>query len=776
MKGKIPIITALSIVASVISVPRLLLPTANAGQSTSHAAIQPKLVDAYGKLPLAFEANQGQSDQPVRFLARGNGFVLFLTADSAVLTLRPLRKGGSNDNAEPVKSGAESQPSPFSSKFSQSPAGLQSQVSTSQMPGADHGGGIKETVLRMRVVGKDANPGAKVEGLEELPGKSNYFIGTDPKKWRTNIPNYAQVKYRNVYPGVDLVYYGRQGKLEYDFVVEPGADPSRIVLDISSDATRAQDSRRAQMHVAKRGDLVIGDSGEVVLQKPFVYQPTTTYEPQTTCKQVIEGKYVLAGRHRVQFQVGAYDRNKVLVIDPTLVYSSYLGGNGWDKANGIAVDSSGNAYLAGKTISPNFPVTKGAFQTRLGGQVTNAFVTELNSAGSALIYSTYLGGVASGEALGITLDSSGNAYVTGWTASANFPTTAGALQTTFGGGYDDGFVTKLNSTGSALIYSTYLGGSSYDEGHGIAVDATGNAYVTGLSYSQNFPTIAGAFQSVLQGYDDAFVSKLNPAGSALIYSTYLGGNSYDQGNGIAVDASGNAYITGLTYSYHFPTTGQAFRTTWGGGFDAFVSKLNASGTTLLYSTYLGGSSDDYGYGIAVDASNSAYVTGRTYSPDFPTTAGAFQTTPGGTGGGGHDDAYVVKLNAAGSALVYSTYLGGSCDDAGYGIVVDSSGDALVTGDTCSDDFPTTDGSFQRTLGGADDAFYGELNPAGSALLYSTYLGGNGDDASDGIALDPSGNIYLVGWTSSRNFPTTNGAFQTSLSGIQNTFVIILSAQ
>jgi hypothetical protein len=745
------------------------------GHPASHAAVQPKLVEAYGKLPLAFEANQGQSDQQVRFLARGSGYILFLTEDSAVLALQPRQKSDlhDDDKAQTAKANAEFQPSQFSSKLLNSPASLQSPSSTSPMPATDDGTRTRKTVLSMGLVG--ANPNARVNGLEDLPGKSNYFIGNNPKKWRTNVSNYAQVKYQNIYPGVDLIYYGKQGQLEYDFVVQPGTDPSRILLDISTETTAARGySRTAALHIANNGDLVIAaEGGEVILQKPVVFQLTANYQPQTTDKRVIDGKYVLVGAHQVGFQVAAYDRSKALVIDPTLVYSSFLGGNNWDKADAIAVDASGNAYVTGKTVSTDFPVTKGAFQTHIGGKAADAFVAKLNSSGSALIYSTYLGGSDNDEAYGIAVDSSGTAYLTGWTASTNFPTTAGALQTTFGGGYLDAFVSKLNSTGSALIYSTYLGGSSYDEGHGIAIDSLGNAYITGFSYSANFPIITGAFQSVLHGYNDAFVSKLNPTGSALIYSTYLGGSSYDEANGIAVDTSGNAYVTGFTYSANFPASQHTFQTTWSGGFDAFVSKLNASGSTLLYSTYLGGSGDDYGYAIAVDASNSAYVAGRTYSSDFPTTAGAFQTTLGGPSGGGHDDAFVVKLNASGTAPVYSTFLGGSCDDAAYGIAVDSSGNASVTGDTCSSDFPST---FQTTLGGFDDAFFSKLNPAGSALLYSTYLGGAGLDAGCAIALDASGDAYLAGWTTSTNFPTTSGAFQSTLPGLQNAFVALISAQ
>jgi len=396
----------------------------------------------------------------------------------------------------------------------------------------------------------------------------------------------------------------------------------------------------------------------------------------------------------------------------------------------------------------------------------------MNPSGSGLIYSTYLGGSGPDEPFGITVDASGSAYVTGWTASSNFPTTKGALQTTPGGGYDDAFVTKLSPTGSALVYSTYLGGKSYDEAHGIAVDASGNAYVTGFTYSSNFPIVAGAHQSALGGYDDAFVSKLNPTGTALIYSTYLGGSGYDEGHGIAIDSSGNAYVTGFTYSSNFPTTRGVLQTTARGGFDAFVTKLNATGSTLLYSTYLGGSNDDFAYGIAVDSSGNAFVTGKTYSSNFPTTAGAFQTKPGISGG--YDDAFVVKLNPAGSALVYSTYLGGSGHDAGAAIAIDALGDAAVTGDTYSTNFPTTPGAFQTTLGGLNVGFMSKLNATGSALLYSTYMGGVNTQAGTGIAVDASDNIYVVGWSNSNNFPTSTGVFEPKFAGNQNAFVVVIN--
>jgi hypothetical protein len=419
--------------------------------------------------------------------------------------------------------------------------------------------------------------------------------------------------------------------------------------------------------------------------------------------------------------------------------------------------------VTGITSSTNFPTTAGASQTTNQG-VVDAFVTKLNPAGSGLLYSTYLGGSDYDQALGIAVDVAGDAYVTGYTFSRNFPITAGAFQTT-NPGTSYAFVTKLNPTGSGLLYSTYLGGEA-TFANAIAVDDAGDAYVTGRTYA-NFPTTVGAFQTTTQGSYDAFVTKLNPTGSGLLYSTYLGGTDYDVGNGIAVNAAGDAYVTGTTYSTDFPITAAAFQPT--GSYDAFVTKLNPEGSGLLYSTYLGGSSYDYGNGIAADAAGNAYVTGYTYSPDFPTTAGAFQTTYHGS-----YDAFVSKLNPAGTGLFYSTYLGGSNTDAGQGIAVDAAGDAYVTGYTASTNFPTTAEAFQTTNQSSYDAFVTKLNPAGSDVLYSTYLGGSGNDFGYGIAVDAAGAAYVAGVTNSTNFPTTLGAFQTTNQGSYDAFVTKLA--
>jgi uncharacterized protein (TIGR03437 family) len=674
---------------------------------------EPQIVANYGKLPLSFEANQGQADGQVKFLSRGRGYTLFLTGTEAVLQLRNADFGLRNANRPAFEMGVRNP---------------QSEIRNPQL--------ARPVTLRMRLVG--ANPNAEARGVEELPGKSNYFIGNDPSKWRTNVPTYAKVEYRNVYPGISLVHYGNQRQLEYDFVVSPGADPGAIEFE-------AEGAERIEIDDA--GDLVMHvPGGQVRQHKPIVYQQIAGH------RRDIPGRFVLrdsASRdlsrrsrdphsHRVGFEIGSYDSSQPLVVDPVLVYSTYLGGSACANccAVGIAVDSYGNAYVTGQTTATDL-ATVSPLQPHSGGG-WDSFVAKLNASGSALVYSTYLGGNGDDRASGIAVDSSGNAYVTGYTESTNFPT-ASPLQATYGGGHDV-FVAKLNPAGSALVYSTYLGGYSTDWGYGIAVDSSGNAYVTGYTESTNFPTASPLQASHGGGGPDAFVAKLNAAGSALVYSTYLGGSGDDRGVGIAVDSSGNAHVTGSTTSTNFPTA-SPLQATYAGGDcsgrpcpDAFVAKLNPAGSALVYSTYLGGSGRDEPAGIAVDASGSAYVTGWTQSTNFP-TASPLQPA----NGGGWSDAFVAKLNAAGSALVYSTYLGGGVQDNGFGIAVDSSGNAYVTGYTNSPDFPKAS---SLVPSGGSGAFITKLNATGAALVYSNILGSSAQ--GNGIAVDSSANAYVTG--------------------------------
>ncbi len=583
-----------------------------------------------------------------------------------------------------------------------------------------------------------SNPMPQVIGIEELSSKSHYFIGRDPAAWHRNVPNYAQVRYVHLYAGVDLVYHGHRRQLEYDFVVGPQADPKRIVVEIAG----AQQVRTDRM-----GNLVVGTmSGSVMVRKPMAYQQVTgnkqrrvavcyiVKERQAACRRRNPhqrlGSETHAAAHPeartvsslklfdVRFHVAHYDRRRPLIIDPVLSYSSYLGGLKDESGNAIAVDSAGAAYVVGQTLSsandnPPFP-----------------------------------------------------------TSNPEQPSCASCSA-----GAPDAFVTKISPDGTKLVYSTYLGGSSADAANAVAVDSVGNAYVAGTTYSTNFPTTAGAFQSTPIGapvFPDAFVTKLNAAGSALVYSTYLGGSFEDDAFGIAVDSAANcspagscaAYVTGRTASANFPLKNPYQATLGGGsGFDAFVTKLDPTGASEVYSTYLGGSAEDDGFAIAVDGSGNAYVTGQTQSNNFPTNK-AYQAAFAGA-----SDAFVSKLSFSSSTLTlaYSTYLGGSGADVGFGIALGSAGDAYVTGQTQSNNFPLTN-ALQNTFGGGgSDAFVTHLKADGSGLLYSTYLGGNGSDTGASIAVDANQKAHVAGFTTSSNFPTAN-AVQTTYKNNQDAFV------
>jgi hypothetical protein len=615
----------------------------------------------------------------------------------------------------------------------------------------------------MQLVGADPEP--LVTGVDELTSQSNYLIGNNRQQWHTRIPHYRKVRYEKVYPGVDLVYYGRQSQLEYDFVVSPGADPRAIKLSFTGPL---------EVRLGAEGELLLNISDSEIRQiKPVIYQEVAGIRKE------IAGGYRIDNQGDVSFEVGDYDVTRPLVIDPVLLYSTYLGGTADDLGLVIAVDMDGSTYVAGVTTSLNFPTTPAAFQPAFAGGDTDVFVTKLNRTGTELIYSTYLGGSGlegTVSAVGLAVDKNGNAYVTGNTTSTDFPTTPGVFQPAFAGGPSDTpldtFVTKLNHTGTALIYSTYLGGSDgFDVGFAIAADKEGNAYVTGATNSTNFPTTRDAFQpSFAGGFADTFVTKLNRKGTALLYSTYLGGSSsFDAGHDIAVDNAGNAYVFGPTGSADFPTTPGAFQPAFAGGSsDVFVTKLNGTGTALVYSTYLGGSGFDFSFvnGIAVDENGNAYAGGQTDSPDFPTTPGAFQPAFAG----GSSDVFVTKLNRTGTALVYSTYLGGSGFDGSNGIAVDENGHAYAAGLTDSPNFPTTPDAFQPAFAGGGDVFVTKLNRSGTDLIYSTYLGGSGFDESNGIAVDKNGSAHVIGDTDSPDFPTTPGTFQPAFAGSLDAFV------
>jgi hypothetical protein len=732
--------------------------------STPNSAARAMLLEKYGALPLAFEANEGQIDARVRFLSRGVGYTLLLTSDEALLSL-PERKtngkwlGMNNKNAV-----------------------YQSPVVDRPLPSYESNLQKTSAILRMRLLGSNPNPA--ITGVRELPGKTNYFLGNDPRKWRTNAPTYAKVKYENVYPGVDLIYYGNHSQLEYDFVLSPGANVDHIKLHIGAESGTSKPHPVLPLQVAADGGLRVNlDGSEIDLHKPIAYQIK-----DSGVKDYVETHYVLGPKEsEVSLAVASYDRRRPLVIDPVVSYSTYL--NPSDGINSLAVDASGNVYVTGSTHSNSFLTTPGAVQTTCpagscvyGG---GAFVTKINATGSAVVYSTYLSGSnANSGSYGnsIAVDSLGNAYVTGNTGSADFPITAGAFQTVChdcANNSNTGFVTKLNSTGSALGYSTFLGGSVQDSPGSIALDVSGNAYITGGTSSTDFPTTPGSFQAT-STTGGAFVTKLNPQGSALVYSTYLGSNTAD--GKIVVSSAGNAYVAGDTQSPTFPTTPGAVATSCnkcGPGTDAvghpltdlYVAELNNSGSALIYSTFVGGSDADFASGVALDPSGNVYVTGETYSNDFPTTPGAFQTTCGGGSCSGQlADVFVFKLNPTGSALLYSTLVGGSSYDSAGGITLDGSGDVYLGGQTLSQDFPVTNGAFQTqcnkcTLTNySGDAFILEMNPSGTSLLYSTYMGGSGEDYASSIALDSVGDIYVAGGAYSTDFPTTPGSFQPTSSG------------
>lgn len=702
--------------ACAISLLALIVCSAPAGASS-------RALTTLTNLPLSFESNRDASS----FIARGPGYKITLSREGATI--------------------------------------------------ADRRGSVS-----IRLAGANLVPA--MQGLEQLPGKSNHFTGPDPARWRLNVPQYAKVRYREVYPGVDLVFYGRSQRLEYDFLLAPGANPDAIRLEFDG---------AAEIHLDRRGDLLVRTSASELRQhRPRIYQEVYGK------RRAIQGGYVLLGGRTASFRIGEYDRRLPLVIDPVLTYATFLGGGNMDMVADAAVDASGNLYAVGGTVSANFPTTPGAIQRSFGGAMViseeegigigDAFVAKISPDGASVLYSTYLGGSDGDIAVAIAVDASGNAYVTGLTRSGNFPVTEGALQSTYRGGkpwsddfpihFGDAFVVKLDPNG-AMIYSTFLGGSGSDGGTGIAVDAGGNAYVTGVTTSSDFPVSQGAVQPTYVGgtavapdmpidFGDAFVTKLNSGGTAILYSTYLGGSKAELPFGIAVDNSGSVYIAGTTWSKDFPVSPGAFRAA-GGDADVFVAKLNETGTALLYASSFGGRGADECYGVAVDAGGNAYVSGRTRGMDFPVTSNAYQTAHGG-----NDDAFLAKLNAAGTELIYATYLGGKGAEICFRPAVDAAGNAYITGDTRSPDFPTTPDALQRQLSGQHSVFVAKFDPSGSALNYSTLFPGKNDSKAMRVMLDPGGNVYLAGLTSSSDFPVTAGAAQARIGGMYDGFVLKIS--
>jgi len=699
------------------------------------------VVHEYSQLPMAFEPNVGQSSGQAEFLARGNGYALFLAPKETVLVLRrPTNSKKVTDSATERNSGP---------------------LSGSRATG----------VVRMQVVGTDSTP--RFDALDELPGKSNYLIGSQPVDWHVNVPNYRKVAERGVYPGIDLVYYGTQRQIEYDFVVAPGADARVIRLAIDGPK---------KLRIDAEGELVASvEGGEVRLKKPFAYQEVDSG------KKTVAANYILRRDGGVAFRLGKYDPSRTLIIDPILSYSTYLGGSNIDGANAIAVAPDKTAFITGGTYSLDFP-TAHPLQPNHGGPddfFKDAFVTKLSADGSTLLYSTYLGGKNEDVGYGVAVDAFGDAYVTGTTESPDFPvpSTVPSFNSLCGGDGACGatwnpqgflvrnaFVIKLNPEGSVPLYSGFLGFYENVIGRAIAVDANQIAYVTGQVGPNITPTVpiippkvppppfpitANAAQPAFAGgATEAFVGKISATGNTIEYLTYLGGTDEEIGYGVAVDSNASAYVTGLTYSANFPVI-NPLQPTYGGAGDAFFSKVNTNGSgpsSLVYSTFLGGSNLDQGNGVAVDSNGIAYIAGFAGAGTLPfTTIGSFS--------GGDADAFAAKIDAtkAGTAsLLYFRYFGGSAADAGNGIAVDPNGNAYVTGSTVSADFPTTVAAFQAKYGGGNaDAFATKLDPTGATLLYSSFLGGTNTDIGYGIAVDPTGAAYIAGQTCSLDFPLAN---------------------
>jgi hypothetical protein len=744
-------------------------------KTSTGALAKSDVLQAYGRLPLSFEENMGQAAREVRFVSRASGYELLLTSQEAVLS---LRGAAAAHDLSPRH------------RFATLRALRQARVE-------------RRTTVRMRFEG--ANPEAVATGVDATSGRTNYFVGSDRTKWITNVPRYAKVKYAGIYPGIDAVFYGNQQQTEYDFVVEPGANPDSIHLQLSG--------ARHIRHSAN-GDLILAVAdGEMALRKPYIYQQ------QSGEKREVAGNYLLGPNGQVSFAVSSYDHSEPLIIDPVLSYATYLGGAGDEQGLGIALDSLGDAVVAGTSFSTDFPTTATAVAPGpLGANADGAaFVTVLDPTGTTELYSTYLAGSTPGEAaLAVALDSTGKIYLTGFTLSTDFPTTTNALKQSplASNPLGTSFLSEINPalTGAAsLVYSSYLGGTNGtatnglgDLGQGVAVDATGKVYVAGLTVSTpgataaDFPVLNG-FQATLNSpaAGNAFLMKLDTTlsgAASLLYSTYLGGSGANAGVsvvfseaafGVAVDSASNAYVVGTTSSTDFPvsTTPAAYQAAPANTANSiFLSRIDTTmvgAPSLAYSTYLGGESADYGEAVGLGPSNVAYLTGLTTSLMYPTTTGAFQTT-----GNANGSAYATLLDttaAGATGLKYSTFLGGTTGNDGFAIKADTAGLAYVAGGTASPDFPVTLGAFQSALptGASGDGFVSKINPAGSGatdLIYSTYFGGagsaSGPDQIFGLTLDATNAAYVTGQTfsTSATFPVSAGAFQTTLDGTSDAFI------
>jgi len=696
----------------------------------------------FGKLRLHFEALPAETPepaasprvQPSRFVARGRGAVVLLAGGAVTLHLPgPARSTGS--------------------AASENVSAYARRAFWPRKPAPSRGAPPEQgAAIRMSLIGARA---VEPQGAEPLPGRTHLLLGNDPLLWQRGIPQFAKVRYEQVYEGIDLLLYGNPDELEYDFVVAPGADPARIRLAFDGARRRLLDAN---------GDLVLETAAGVIRhRRPKAYQTIDGDE------HVVSASYQIDSADTVRFRLGDYDRRQPLVIDPVLVYATHLGGSGTDLGHSIALDSQGCVYITGQVASSDFPRTSGFVQAGSPNQNDSAvFVTKLDPSGTSILYSTLLGGGDYDAGNGVAVDAEGNAYIVGETKSDNFPVTSRAPQRSKGDDRD-AFIAKLSPDGAALAYSTFLGGDDVDLGNGIAVDDAGSAYVTGVTYSEDFPTTAGAYQRDYAASRDVFAAKLSADGSRLLYSTFIGGSGTDISNAVAIDTAGNAYLAGLTDARR--SNGIA---------DAYCVKLDPAGGKVIYAKLFGGLGIEEATAVAVDAAGNAYLTGTTFSKDFPTTPGAFQSqskSPEFQAGLpiGYD-AFVVKLDPEGENLLYSSYLNGTWSSRGQAIAVDRDNNIVVAGYTHSPDFPVTGGALPPPP--AEDQFKGflaQLNPAGNELLYATRFGGSSMDQAWDMALDPAGNVYVTGFGVSQDFPTSEGVLQPDNRGAFDVFILKFSS-
>ncbi len=724
--------------------------SASSLSKTISPAARNRLQTAYATLPLAFEPNQGQTDAQVKYMARGNGYKLYLTSSQAIFTLH--KQGGDSDVRRMMMDRRIG------------PARVRAMLRRR----AQQESKAAVAAVHMRMLGE--NPSVQLLAGAPQPGMVNYLIGNDPSKWHSGVPLFGLVSYRDIYPGIDLAFQGNGKHLEFDYLLKPGSNANAIGFSFEG---------ADRISTNASGDLVLATAaGPIEMHRPVAYQE------KDGVRQNVNVRFLVSS-NEVKFALGAYDRSRELVIDPTVTYSTYFGGDFADYGSAIAVDGSGDAFVAGATDSDTIPGDSNG----TNNASFDVYVTEINSAGT-LQFTTIFGGSSDEFPGGIAVDGSGNIYVSGTTDSSDFPVTLGAAQTVFLGGTtagaNDAFAVKLAPHGASITWGTYIAGGDSDSGLAIAIDTASppNVYVVGETYSTNLGGAVGGVHPLPHGSalnlgqvtspvdDDGYIVKLNPAGSAYLLVSYLGGSSGDLATGVALDPAGNIYVSGETISTDLPVTAGVVQSkcgtdgtcntgTSGPQDDAFVAAIAANLSNYTYLTYYGGSSADDAFAIAADASGDAFITGTTASSDFPTVGTPFQSSLAGT-----QNAFAVELNPTGSAASYGTYLGGNGADFGYGITLDNVGDIYITGQTSSSsNFPLQNAT-QGTFGGSTDAFVTVLDPSPNVALFSTYLGGGGDEDQLGgaIALDSLQNIYVTGDTDSGNGSTAVFPTKSALDG------------